>query len=206
MEKWQIRLAVLFIVSMTTACGGITINEKHFNEPYCSFSEATNGSFEAEYVQEHLERGDSEWTVSLYTEADETDELNKAEMWAAISARNGEITDVLWQHVPEFSAYATHISVASEGQANLIMMVPRNAKERVYRDLERTIYIGCYYAVYVGESWRTHTVRWDTFLVNVERDSVLWQNTAQLKGDLYATYTLEEWRESRYYRYDLREE
>lgn len=101
------------------------------------------------------------------------------------------VYDYLFELVPELHNYADYILEQSDGKAHLTIQVFETPRE-IEDDIGRN---GNYYAVYVGEQRENSRVNWDWFYVEIDLGEVLWYN---LPEDVY--YTLDEWRQSEYYR------
>ena len=128
-----------------------------------------------------------------------TNEARFSQEQKADSGKNDEIRQFLHEQVSELNDYAEYIYRQSGGEANLTIRIANESAE-VYKDGLESEYLGKYYAVYVGESWIDHSVRWDTFYVSENCDKVLWKDTIRLKGSDFDMYTLDEWRNSSHYR------
>ena len=92
--------------------------------------------------------------------------------------------------------YAEYIASQSTGAANLTIRVDTSPID-IYKNGENSVYLGKYYAIYVGES---HNVRWDSFYVSENLDNVLWEDVVRAKVSEFDMYTLDEWRNSPHYR------
>ena len=129
----------------------------------------------------------------------ETSESSLKESQKTEPEKTDQIEQFLCEQVPELNDYADYISSQSDGAANLTIHIEDKLVE-VYKDGIGSEYLGKYYAVYVGESWIDHSVRWDMFYVSENCDKVLWKDTIRLEGSNFDMYTLEEWRSSSHYR------
>lgn len=92
------------------------------------------------------------------------------------------IDQYLRKEVPELSTYEEYIKQNSNGKASLIIET-----YRVYED--------GFFLIYVGEQWEDHRANWDYFLVNFKKDRIFFFDMTE-----DVRLTLEEWRESPYYR------
>ena len=110
-----------------------------------------------------------------------------------------EIEKFLYQEVPELDKYAVYISDQSAGDANLTIRIDTTPTD-IYKNGENSQYLGKYYAVYVGESKESHSVRWDSFCVSENLDNVIWEDVIRAKDSEFDMYTLDEWRNSSHYR------
>ncbi|MBP3489766.1 MAG: hypothetical protein J6K53_15435 [Roseburia sp.] len=107
------------------------------------------------------------------------------------------IMQCLYEEVPEIDDWTDYVEKKSGGKAYLYQRCDEGVRD-VYRNGAGSEYLGEYYSVYVGEMWEDHSVNWGYFYVSVTFDEVLWENTVWLENE-FETYTLEEWRNSRYY-------
>lgn len=115
------------------------------------------------------------------------------------SSTTEEIERFFSQEVPELDKYAEYIYSQSAGEAHLTVRVDTNPID-IYKNGENSQYLGKYYAIYVGESWESHDVRWDSFYVSENLDNVLWKDVIRAKDSDFDMYTLDEWRNSAHYR------
>ena len=92
--------------------------------------------------------------------------------------------------VPELDAYAAYIEEHSDGAAHLIIDMDGGPEWINSGDTS-----GSYYTIYVGEEWEDHLANWDWFYVHEDFQEVLWLDLVSDK-----LLTLDEWRDSPYYR------
>ena len=112
----------------------------------------------------------------------------------------GKITECLNEQVPEMNEWANYIEEQSGGEAHLMeRMAGEYVSDDVYRDYEKTEYLGKYYLVYVGEIWEDHSVNWEYFYVSEDFSEVLWDYKEQGKDSEYPVLYLDEWRNSDFY-------
>ena len=111
------------------------------------------------------------------------------------------ITKCLDEQVPEiWNEWSAYVEDTSEGGAYLYeRMAGGYSSEDVYRDYEKTEYLGKYYLVYVGEMFEDHSVNLAYFYVSENCDEVLWSDNVQGKDSEYPVLYLDEWRNSDYY-------
>lgn len=98
------------------------------------------------------------------------------------------VEEFLLSEVPEMKEYDIYISEKSDNEACLLV-------EAVLEPRKIEGFSETYYAVYVGEQWETHAVNWDWFYVSSDLENILWY---LLPEDFFMT--LDEWRNSTYYR------
>lgn len=110
-----------------------------------------------------------------------------------------KIVTYLEEQVPEISKYAEYIAKESNEEASITIRT-NTIENDLYKDGEGSAYLGKYYGVYVGEQWPDHSVMWDQFYVSINYDKIYWQDTIRSKGSEFDMYTLDEWRNSQYYR------
>lgn len=94
------------------------------------------------------------------------------------------------KNVPEIEEYQAYIMEKSNAQAHLIIKV-NTELETINQEEEKQ-----YYSVYVGEEWEDHSVNWDWFYIRSDSKEILWYSVVD---DIYLS--LEEWRNSDYYRH-----
>lgn len=99
-----------------------------------------------------------------------------------------KIEEYLLEEVSELNDYKAYISEKSNYEAAMIIDVV--LKQQKIKDFSEI-----YYAVYVGEQWETYQVNWDWFYVSEDLDHIFWYSLAE---DEFLT--LDEWRNSGYYR------
>jgi len=154
---------------------------------------------------------------SLYTEAAEiirerpaqeyAKNKGKAEYRKQRAVMTEEIYDktirYLEEQVPEiFDEWADYVLDQSEGKAHIFAMLASDlGPDDVYRDYERTEYLGKYHLVYVGELWEDHSALWAYFYVSENFDEVLWYDITMTEE--YPVLYLDEWRESDWYPTEL---
>ena len=111
------------------------------------------------------------------------------------------IMKCLDEQVPEiWNEWADYVKDVSKGEAHLYeRMAGEYSSEEVYRDYEKTEYLGKYYCVYVGEMWEDHNVNWAYFYVSENSDEVLWYDHVQGMDSEYPVLYLDEWRNSDFY-------
>lgn len=110
------------------------------------------------------------------------------------------ITKCLDEQVPEIgNEWSDYVKDVSEGGAYLYERMAGYSPEDVYRDYEKTEYLGKYYLVYVGEMWEDHNVNWAYFYVSENSDEVLWYDHVQGMDSEYPVLYLDEWRNSDFY-------
>jgi len=165
-NKYLLFLAAMMLI---VSCGKIEINEK---------PELTNNA----------QQEDNEQDFTINTTPDESPS----------GVDNGQIQlnamDCVYKYVPEVLQYAVYIDKKTNGK-NSFTMMGYFILEDIYKDEERTEYLGKYYSVYVGEQLEETRMLWDWFLVSEDFSEVLWQNPRDL-----SVLTLDEWRDSVYYR------
>lgn len=113
----------------------------------------------------------------------------------------GRITKYLDEQVPEiWNEWSDYVENVSEGEAHIYeRMAGEPSPEDVYRDYEKTEYLGKYYLVYVGEMWEDHSVNWAYFYVSENCDEVLWYDHIARLDNEYPVLYLDEWRNSDFY-------
>lgn len=113
----------------------------------------------------------------------------------------GKITECLDEQVPEiWNEWADYIEEQSGGKAHLMeRMAGEYVPDDVYRDYEKTEYLGKYYLVYVGEIWEDHSVNWEYFYISEDFSEVLWYDIVAGKDSEYPVLYLDEWRNSDFY-------
>lgn len=112
-----------------------------------------------------------------------------------------KITECLNEQVPEiWNEWADYVADRSENKAYIYESIAGDyLPEDVYRDYEKTEYLGKYYLVYVGESWEDHSVNWAWFYISENFDEVLWYDMIQGRDSEYPVLYLDEWRKSDFY-------
>ena len=104
------------------------------------------------------------------------------------------------EQVPEIgNEWSDYVKDVSEGGAYLYERMAGYSPEDVYRDYEKTEYLGKYYLVYVGEMWEDHSVNWEYFYVSENFDEVLWYDHIARLDNEYPVLYLDEWRNSDFY-------
>ena len=110
-----------------------------------------------------------------------------------------KIMQCLWEQVPEISNWSDYVADKSEGKAHIGAQLWDFSLDDVYRDYEKTEFLGKYYLVYVGEQWEDHRVLWAYFYVNDNFDEVLWYDIVMGEDSEYPVLYLDEWRDSDFY-------
>lgn len=111
------------------------------------------------------------------------------------------IMKCLDEQVPEiWNEWADYVKDVSKGEAHIYERIAGEyLPEDVYRDYQKTEYLGKYYCVYVGEMWEDHSVNWVYFYVSENFDEVLWYDHIARMDNEYPVLYLDEWRNSDYY-------
>ncbi|MDE7198259.1 MAG: hypothetical protein K2O15_05180 [Lachnospiraceae bacterium] len=110
------------------------------------------------------------------------------------------ITKCLDEQVPEiWNEWSVYVEDTSEGEAYLYESMAGYSPKDVYRDYEKTEYLGKYYLVYVGEIFEDHSVNLAYFYVSENCDEVIWSDNVQGKDSEYPVLYLDEWRNSDFY-------
>ena len=123
-----------------------------------------------------------------------SNEMSRNLMYAEPSSEGSaydEVENRLIQSVPELSEYRDYISEKSGGSAYQIIQVFPESKV----DFSDGKDADGFFFVYVGEQWEDHRANWDWFCVSKDLKEVLWYCLPENK-----TLSLEEWRNSAYYR------
>ena len=118
-----------------------------------------------------------------------------------------KIMQCLDEQVPEINnEWTDYVADKSEGEAYITASVIGEDMSAlhietfdVYRDYEKTEYLGKYYYIFVGEQWDDHCPPWAYFYVSEDFDEVLWNDIAAGKDSEYPVLYLDEWRNSDFY-------
>ncbi|MDL2302676.1 hypothetical protein LJC58_10065 [Lachnospiraceae bacterium OttesenSCG-928-D06] len=178
MEKLKITFFALLFVTSLSACNQNSVAL----EPI-------------ESIEKNSKRATEKITLPEYTNGNYSSTLEEG----IESSTTEEVEHFLYQQVPELDKYAEYISSQSSGLANLTIRVDTHLID-IYKNGENSQYLGKYFAIYIGESKESHNVRWDSFYVSENLDNVLWEDVIRAKDSDFDMYTLDEWRNSAYYR------
>lgn len=106
----------------------------------------------------------------------------------------------LKDQVPEIdNEWTDYVSDKSEGKAFIDTWIADFVAKDIYRDYEKTEYLGKYYLLYVSEEWEDHSALWAYFYVSEDFEDVLWWDVAMGKDSTYPVLYLDEWRVSDFY-------
>lgn len=119
----------------------------------------------------------------------------------------GKILQCLDEQVPEIdNEWWDYVADKTGGQAHINTRVVGDDMTTyhieifdIYRDYEKTEYLGKYYYVIVAEQWEDHRPAWAHFYVSEDFDEVLWCDIAMGEDSEYPVLYLDEWRNSDYY-------
>ncbi|MDE7200173.1 MAG: hypothetical protein K2O15_15015, partial [Lachnospiraceae bacterium] len=153
---------------------------------------------EEEEVQQMQEEQEVQEKQEMQEEQNEQEEQSDMLMSGEEFAR---ITNCLDEQVPEiWDEWAYYVEDKTGGEAYLYeRMAGEYSSEDVYRDYEKTEYLGKYYGIYVGEMWEDHSVNWAYFYVSENCDEVLWYDHIARVDNEYPVLYLDEWRNSEFY-------
>lgn len=105
---------------------------------------------------------------------------------ALVEKNSDRAMDYLEKNVPEIAEFREQVRKASNGEVKVIMRldgVPDKYSNDEYRE---------YYCVYVGEDHPDHTVRWNTFYVNLDLPEILVDDV--LSGSVIS---IDQWRKAK---------
>ena len=184
-EKFLIML-VVFALSISTLLTG------------CAPSQT--GEMEVQEEQEEQEVQEEQEEQEVQEEQEEQEVQEEQSNMLMSEEEFDRITKCLDEQVPEIgNEWSDYVKDVSEGGAYLYERMAGYSPEDVYRDYEKTEYLGKYYLVYVGEMWEDHSVNWEYFYVSENFDEVLWYDHIARLDNEYPVLYLDEWRNSDFY-------
>lgn len=139
---------------------------------------------ENKYALENENADEEKLEIEEYAQ-NEIESENNLE-WVSFSS----IEKYVREKIPELTCYEQYIMQSSDGEAYMIIdnfgfldgFIERKEDEN-------------YYLIYIGEKWSNHTANWDYFLVTEDLNQIYFFDMTE-----NVVLTLEEWRESDYYR------